>query len=94
MGGAERLVHLVNTTQAKAPGSAGEVVAPIVIRLNCEGNPVIAMQRLLDRTPYAVSFRSGNQTFMLLIVRKVTFHRFAIEHSSAGVICRRPRHPG
>lgn len=66
-GGGERLAYLFNTARIRPSGLAGEVVVPDDW-LDGEGNPVIAMQRQFARTPYAVSFRSGSQTFILLTV--------------------------
>lgn len=66
-GGGERLAYLFNTKRVKPSGLAGEVVVPSDW-LNGANEPIIAMQRQFARTPYAVSFRAGSRTFILLTV--------------------------
>jgi endonuclease/exonuclease/phosphatase family metal-dependent hydrolase len=62
-GNAERMVFLFDTRRVQLSGLACEIVVPQE-RLGPIGSD--ALQRQFARTPYAVSFRSGGKTFILV----------------------------
>jgi len=63
-GNNERLVFIFNNTRAQPSGLACEVVIPPEWVDGTDSEAVI--QRQFARTPYAVSFRAGKETFILL----------------------------
>lgn len=62
-GNAERLGFVFDTTRVAMSGLAGELVVPEDRRSVI---PSGALQRQFARTPYAVSFRAGRETFTLV----------------------------
>jgi len=63
-GNGERLAFIYNTKRAKLSGLACEIVIPDE-ELK-KGVPLEALDRQFARTPYAVSFKAKNKTFVLL----------------------------
>ena len=63
-GNKERLAFIFDNNRVQPSGLACEVVIPPEW-INGE-EPVAAMQRQFARTPYAVSFKADNETFILL----------------------------
>lgn len=63
-GNNERLAYIFNNRRVQASGLAGEVVIPPEWVAGEEPQAVI--NRQFARTPYAVSFRAGKETFILL----------------------------
>ena len=61
-GNGERMAYLFDTRRVSLSGLAGEVVIPA--KWLAETGPD-ALTQQFDRTPYAVSFRSGNDTMLL-----------------------------
>lgn len=74
-GNSERMGFVFDTTRANLSGLAGELVVPEE-ELGAVGAD--ALQRQFARTPYAVSFQAGSETFTL-----VTLH-VDFGHSSSG----------
>ncbi len=64
-GNKERLAYIFNNRRVQASGLAGEVVIPKEL-LGKKDKPQAIMDRQFSRTPYAVSFRAGKETFILL----------------------------
>lgn len=69
-GNEERLAFIFNTQRVRLSGLACELVVPEDIK-SPYATPANAFQRQFARTPYAVSFQSGDNTFVL-----VTLHVF------------------
>lgn len=65
-GNSERLAFLFDTDRIKMSGLACEVVVPP--EWIDGSDPTAAMNRQFARTPYAVSFQAGLETFILLTV--------------------------
>ena len=63
-GNSERLAFIFNNTRVKPSGLACEVVIPP--EWVSGEDPGAVMRRQFARTPYAVSFRAGKETFILL----------------------------
>lgn len=61
-GHSERLAYLFDRRRLKPSGLAAEIVVPPEW---IDGDPDAAMRRQFARTPYAVSFRAGEDTFIL-----------------------------
>lgn len=64
-GNDERLAFVFDTTRVKLSGLACELVVPEDLK-DPMADPVNAFQRQFARTPYAVSFLRGDQTFVLV----------------------------
>jgi endonuclease/exonuclease/phosphatase family metal-dependent hydrolase len=62
-GNDERLAYLYDTRKVQLSGLACELVTP---NQDVEGIEEGAFKRQFSRTPYAVSFRSGTKTFILI----------------------------
>nr|WP_227378448.1 endonuclease/exonuclease/phosphatase family protein [Haladaptatus halobius] len=62
-GDGERLAFLFDRRRIQLSGLAGELVVPAEELDDIDAD---ALQRQFARTPYAVSFRAGNQTFILV----------------------------
>lgn len=62
-GNGERMAYLFDTRRVNLSGLAGELVVPNEWRKGVSRN---VMQEQFVRTPYAVSFRSKHQTFILV----------------------------
>jgi endonuclease/exonuclease/phosphatase family metal-dependent hydrolase len=69
-GNEERLAFLFKTQRVKLSGLACELVVPEDIK-SPFANPANAFQRQFVRTPYAVSFLSGDKTFVLVTLHVV-----------------------
>ena len=63
LGGGERMAFLFDRRRAELSGLAGELVVPPEWLSEIEPD---ALRRQFARTPYAVSFRSGGHTFILV----------------------------
>lgn len=63
VGNGERMAYLFDTRRVNLSGLAGELVVPDEWRNNL---PDSVMTEQFVRSPYAVSFRSNNQTFILV----------------------------
>lgn len=69
-GNGERLAFLFDTTRVKLSGLACELVVPE--NLNTPfATPANAFQRQFVRAPYAVAFRAGTQTFVLVTLHVI-----------------------
>jgi len=69
-GNGERLAYLFDSTRAKLSGLACELVVPE--NLNTPfATAANAFQRQFVRTPYAVSFHAGDQTFVLVTLHVI-----------------------
>ena len=64
-GNGERLAYIFNTKRAQLSGLACELVVPEDLD-SPFNSPANAFQRQFVRTPYAVSFRAGRDTFVLV----------------------------
>ena len=64
-GNNERLAFLYDTRRVRLSGLAAELVVPDEL-LAATGADAAAIHRQFARTPYAVSFRSGRHTFVLV----------------------------
>ena len=62
LGGKERLAFIFNRTRVQPSGMAAELVVPPDRLDRLEEN---ALSEQFARTPYAVSFRRGDATFIL-----------------------------
>jgi len=69
-GNDERMAYLYDTRRVKPSGLAGELVIPEEW-LKPDATGQAAMQRQFARTPYAVSFVSGNETFILVTLHVI-----------------------
>lgn len=69
-GNGERLCYLFNTKRAQLSGLACELVVPEDLNSPL-ADPVNAFQRQFVRTPYAVSFKAGRDTFVLVTMHVI-----------------------
>lgn len=69
-GNGERLSYLFDTTRVKLSGLACELVIPEDLDTPF-ATPANAFQRQFVRTPYAVSFLAGDQTFVLVTLHVI-----------------------
>lgn len=69
-GNVERLAYLFDTTRVKLSGLACELVIPEDLE-SPFATPANAFQRQFVRTPYAVSFLAGDQTFVLVTLHVI-----------------------
>lgn len=67
-GNGERMAYLFDTRRVNLSGLAGELVVPDQWRQGVSEN---VMTEQFVRTPYAVSFRSKNQTFILITLHVI-----------------------
>ncbi len=67
-GHSERLAYLFDRRRLKPSGLAAEIVVPPEW---IDGDPDAAMRRQFVRTPYAVSFRAGEDTFILVTLHVI-----------------------
>ncbi|KGL53346.1 endonuclease [Porphyromonas canoris] len=67
-GNGERMAYLFDTRRVNLSGLAGELVVPDQWRKGVSEN---VMTEQFVRTPYAVSFRSKNQTFILITLHVI-----------------------
>jgi len=63
-GNHERLAFIFDNTRVQPSGLAGEIVIPP--KWIPETDPKVVMHRQFARTPYAVSFKAGRETFILV----------------------------
>lgn len=63
VGNGERMAYLFDTRRVQLSGLAGELVVPEEWEDDIKDN---ALSKQFVRSPYAVSFQSGNQTFILV----------------------------
>ncbi len=64
-GNGERLAYIFNNSRVQPSGLAAEVVIPPEW-ISKKKKPEAIMRRQFSRTPYALSFRAGTETFILL----------------------------
>jgi endonuclease/exonuclease/phosphatase family metal-dependent hydrolase len=69
-GNGERLCYLFNSARVKLSGLACELVVPEDLDTPFQ-TPANAFQRQFVRTPYAVSFLAGDQTFVLVTLHVI-----------------------
>lgn len=69
-GNGERLAYLFNTERVQLSGLACELVVPEDLETPYS-TPANAFQRQFVRTPYAVSFRAGRHTFVLVTLHVI-----------------------
>lgn len=69
-GNGERLAYLFDTRRVQLSGLACELVVPEDME-SPFATPANAFQRQFVRTPYAVSFRAGTQTFVLVTLHVI-----------------------
>ncbi|MDO4790760.1 MAG: endonuclease/exonuclease/phosphatase family protein [Porphyromonas sp.] len=67
-GNGERMAYLFDTRRVNLSGLAGELVVPDQWRTGSKENVMVEQ---FVRTPYAVSFRSKNQTFILVTLHVI-----------------------
>ena len=74
MGGNERLAFVFDKKRLEVSGLACELVVPLnwtTKKKPKSGIPQIALQRQFARTPYAVAFKRGDSTFILVTLHVI-----------------------
>ena len=86
-GNDERLAYLFNTRRVQLSGLACELVVPEDLN-SPFATAANAFQRQFVRTPYAVSFRAGKQTFVLVTLHVIFGDRGADRRDELTAIAR------